>query len=87
MELSNEMIQRYLERRKHDLDKCLSYLARRDFHEIEKIGHQLKGNGTTFGYPELSVIGKNLEQAARAHDLTKLKVMIGSLFRWVQAAH
>lgn len=87
MELSNEIIQRYLERRKRDLDDCLSFLARRDFHEIEKIGHQLKGNGATFGYPELSVIGRNLEQAAQAHDLTKMKAMIGSLFQWVRTIH
>ena len=87
MELSNEIIQKYLERRKQDLDNCLSFLARRDFHELEKIGHQLKGNGTTFGYPELSVIGKNLEQAAQAHDLTKLRAMVGSLFQWVKADH
>jgi HPt (histidine-containing phosphotransfer) domain-containing protein len=38
-------------------------LSSRDFETIKRLGHQLKGSGATYGFPELSVLGSQLEAA------------------------
>lgn len=87
MELSNEIMFRYRERRKRDLDECKAFLEHEKFNDIEKVGHQLKGNGATFGYPELSLLGKNLEVAARSHNHEALQKILKALSEWVDDLH
>jgi len=43
------------------------------FSSIKMIGHKLKGNGSTFGYPALSYLGGEIEEAAKSFDIKKLK--------------
>ena len=87
MEVPSDIQQRYLERRKKDLEECLNYLERHHFEEIEKVGHQLKGNGVTFGHPELSEIGKKMESAAHAHDKESVEVILKDFSQWVHTLH
>ncbi len=87
MEVPSEIMNRYLDRRKRDLEECLSSLARQNYQDIEKVGHQLKGNGSTFGHPELSEIGKKLEIAAHAHDLEGLEKALNEFSGWVSELH
>src|SRR5208282_3979457 len=37
-------------------------LARADFDTIRSLGHNMKGTGTSFGFPQISAIGDELEQ-------------------------
>lgn len=83
MEVPAELKLRYLERRKEDLVICQQSLDAKQFTEIEKIGHQLKGNGATFGHPDLSVLGKNIELAAKAHDFTELEHRLKEFSHWI----
>lgn len=83
MELPEDFRARYMERRKRDLETCRQCLEKSNFMEIEKVGHQLKGNGVTFGYSELSVIGKRLEGAAASKDIQELKQLLKDLTLWV----
>jgi len=58
------LVQRFLSRKRGDLDRLRSALAIDDFETIQRIGHDLKGSGETFGFPELSAFGAALERAA-----------------------
>lgn len=87
MEVPNEIMVKYIERRKRDLEDCLSGLARNQFEDIERVGHQLKGNGATFGHPELSSIGKKLEQAAQVQDLETLQTALKEFSHWVHTSN
>jgi HPt (histidine-containing phosphotransfer) domain-containing protein len=87
MEVPNEIMNKYIERRKRDLQACLSFVENQQYQEIEKIAHQLKGNGFTFGYPELSNIGKKLELAAQEHDLEILQDSLREFSLWVNRLH
>lgn len=87
MEVPSDIMNRYLDRRKRDLEECLSSLSSHNYQDIEKVGHQLKGNGSTFGHPELSVIGKKLELAAQAHDLVSLEKALKEFSEWVSELH
>lgn len=83
MEVPNEIMSRYLERRKRDLEECLCSLESKQYSEIEKVGHQLKGNGLTFGHPELSAIGKKMEDAAVREDLEMIEKALKEFSSWV----
>lgn len=84
MEVPAEIMAKYIENRKHDLDGCLIFYRQQDFDKIAKVGHQLKGNGSTFGHPELSNIGKNLEEAAKDHDKEMLNIALKDFSHWIK---
>ncbi len=54
----------YLLKRQEDVQKLKSFLDEKNWDEIKMIGHQLKGNGPTFGFDEIGEIGSQLEEAA-----------------------
>ncbi len=84
MQVPDEIMIRYLERRKRDVEDCIEHLKSGDVRFIEKVGHQLKGNGVTFGYPELSSIGIELETAAQSGDKSVISLAVGKLSDWVE---
>ncbi|MEO8797160.1 MAG: Hpt domain-containing protein [Polyangiaceae bacterium] len=58
----------FLANRQNDVAAIRKALVTCDFEAIANIGHKLRGNGATFGFPELGTIGERLELAARARD-------------------
>ncbi len=84
MEISQEFLSRYLGHRREDFFKCKTYLADENFDELEKIGHQLKGNGLTFGFPDLTEIGMELEKRAKYSDLESLRDVVEKFSRWIR---
>lgn len=83
MNVPQDLLFRYMERRKKDLEHCLANLEDLNFVEIEKVGHQLKGNGLTFGHADLSSIGSHLEVAAAAKNIIELERAIKDFSHWV----
>jgi HPt (histidine-containing phosphotransfer) domain-containing protein len=83
MEVPPEILSRYMERRKRDLEVCLVSLEFENFNELEKVGHQLKGNGVTFGHNDLSLIGNKLEEAAARKNIAELEVALKDFSHWV----
>lgn len=59
----------YLTRRSDDLKELNKSLDQGDFEFSLMLGHRLKGHGDTFGYLEISLLGKKLEEAAKNKDL------------------
>lgn len=68
IEIPHEAVMKYIERRKTDVENCRLALQSGNLSLLETVGHQLKGNGITFGFPEISTIGEALEIAAKEHD-------------------
>jgi len=83
MEVPAEIYQRYVENRKHDLELGWRSLKGNNSNELEKIGHQLKGNGATFGHPVLSTIGRKLETGAYQRDQATVEAALKDLTRWL----
>lgn len=69
----------YLNRRKLEIEELKQGLKRGDFDVAMNIGHRLKGNGETFGFPAIGKIGVVLEQAAKSKDKEKLQETIDEL--------
>ena len=43
-----------------------------DFKSIQRIGHSMKGTGESFGFNEISRLGKEIEDIAKIRDKNKL---------------
>ena len=62
MKLPDEMIQNYIRRRKDELATLAEALQKNDFETFKKLGHQIKGNASSFGFEDLAEIGKRMNQ-------------------------
>jgi len=76
----------FIENRWLDLSKMKSALSAKDFATIQHIGHNCKGIGKGYGFPEISNAGSNVECAARALDLVELEKSIGEFEKCIQTA-
>jgi len=76
----------FLENRRNDLSKMKSALAGRDFSLIQHIGHDCKGIGAGYGFPEIGRIGANIERAAIALDEVEMEKVISEFERTLNAA-
>ncbi len=48
------------------------FLDSNDFLSLKSFGHKLKGSGKSFGFDEISEIGKKIEFCASINDLSSL---------------
>ena len=76
----------FLENRWKDLAKMRDALAARDFAAIQTIGHNCKGIGTGYGFPDISQLGSAIEKAAKASDADELQETIREFEVHIQAA-
>lgn len=83
MEVPRKIKENYVLKRKKDYVICLNSLRQENYPELERIGHQLKGNGVTFGFEELSCIGKRMEKHAQDHNAHELEKALKDFSQWV----
>jgi CheY-like chemotaxis protein/HPt (histidine-containing phosphotransfer) domain-containing protein len=60
-------------------------LARADFDSIRSLGHNMKGTGTSFGFPRISEIGDQLEQAAKQQDADSVRNVAANLVHFLDS--
>ena len=72
MHISIDQKKKYLNRRIEEIETLKRCIQISDFDLAGNIGHKLKGNGVTFGFPEISVIGNRIEQAASERNQLSL---------------
>jgi CheY-like chemotaxis protein/HPt (histidine-containing phosphotransfer) domain-containing protein len=61
-----ELVPEYLADRKKEIMLFRTLMLKPDFESIRILAHNLKGNGRSFGFPELTDIGAAMEKSARA---------------------
>src|ERR1700691_5857178 len=76
----------FLKNRKVDLARMKDALTAFDFATIQHIGHNCKGIGTGYGFPEISRIGASIEVAAKAQDAAEAETAIGQFERCIEEA-
>lgn len=63
-----DLIPDFLEHKRADVGAILAAAARADFDALGSLGHNLKGEGGSFGLDRVSEIGAALQRAARDRD-------------------
>jgi DNA-binding protein Fis len=67
-EIAAPLRERFIENRRRDVGTVRAALEHGDFEVVSRIGHNMRGNGTSYGFPVLSAIGARMEAAAEAND-------------------
>ena len=76
MKLPDHLIKNYLQRRMNEVLLCNQSLENNNLDFLATVGHQLKGNGTMYGFPSISEVGEKLEKAAlQKNHTTILKIL------------
>lgn len=83
VDIPKEARQKYIERRRLDLENCKHALEKRDFEVLARVAHQIKGNASTFGYDELSEIAIDMEVYALAKNSENLSKVLGKFSKFL----
>ncbi len=74
-----EIIPIFMENRESDIADLKKNIEANNYDEIEKIGHQLKGAGGSYGFDYITEIGKEIENIADNNNPTEIKQLINEL--------
>jgi two-component system, sensor histidine kinase len=69
----------YLSSVRHDLGTLLGATESNDLATIQRLGHNMKGTGTSFGFPDITELGDSIEHAAKERDLDAASAAIARL--------
>ncbi len=83
-QISSAQKKTYLLNRISDVHLINSKNINEQFEFAIKMGHMLKGNGKTFGFDEVGIIGKKLEEVGNDKDAVTLKCLVDSLLAYLQ---
>ena len=75
---------KYIVRRHEELDVAKQALSKGDLSPIQSMGHKLKGNGATFGFPELGELGAELEEAAAERRVEQITNLMSRFEKWLE---
>ncbi|HEY4364142.1 MAG TPA: ATP-binding protein [Bryobacteraceae bacterium] len=62
------LVPKYLASKIKQTAEAQGHLAAKDFEPIRRFGHNLKGTGAGYGFPQLEVIGAQIEKSAIGQD-------------------
>ena len=74
-----DIVDSYLEHRNQDVASLLDALDRGEFDHIRHLAHDLVGTGGSFGFEDLSLIGRSLESAALNRETDEIKLLVEDL--------
>jgi HPt (histidine-containing phosphotransfer) domain-containing protein len=78
-----DLVPGYLASRRKEASEMIALLAGSEYARLAVLGHNLKGTGTGYGFPDLTRMGAALEQAAKRADQASLKAQIVDLNRYL----
>jgi HPt (histidine-containing phosphotransfer) domain-containing protein len=85
-----DLIPVFLANRRKELETLRSALAASDFEQLRQLGHRMRGVGNSYGFEQVSTLGKEIEDGARTGDKATLERNIaayGDYLEKVQVAY
>ncbi len=73
------IVPRYLASRRNEVPEMMAMLAASSFDRIAAIAHNMKGTGTSYGFPALTRMGGALERSAKQRDAGALDAQLAEL--------
>jgi CheY-like chemotaxis protein len=78
-----ELAAEYLDARRTEADDLQLLVAADDFERLRVVAHNIAGSGSSYGFARLTEIGRELEEAARAHDRVTAEREVAALRDYV----
>jgi histidine phosphotransfer protein HptB len=73
------MVSDYLDDCRKDLPQLIAALAAGEYQLARRLGHQMKGTGSSYGFPDLTQIGSAIEWTAANRAAAELETQIQRL--------
>ena len=71
-----DLIPTFMTNRGKELETLRTALGAGDMEQLRQLGHRMKGVGNSYGFELISVLGKQIEDGAKARDLPGLQARI-----------
>ncbi len=84
---ARRLMARYLGHRQQDLETLRAALERGDYDTVQRTGHNMHGSGSSYGLPQVSALGGELEDAAEERDGAAVARLIARLEAFLRAFH
>jgi len=85
--VTRKLLHDYLQRRDEDLTAIIELLLTRDFEEISRIGHRMKGSGSAYGLHEISHFGDEIEKAAIRRSSLEMIDLLHSFRQYLNSVY
>jgi len=63
-----DLVPTFMKNRGKELETLRTALAAGDFDQMRQLGHRMKGVGNSYGFEKVSLLGKQVEDGAKAGD-------------------
>jgi HPt (histidine-containing phosphotransfer) domain-containing protein len=77
------LLPRFIAHRAENVGAIKLALERGDYAVIARLGHNMRGNGHSYGFPEIAAIGERMEAEARARNAAGVREQLTALEDWV----
>ena len=71
-----DLIPTFMKNRHKEIETLRAALAAGDMEQLRQLGHRMKGVGNSYGFEQVSTLGKQLEDGAKATDRAGLEARI-----------
>ena len=71
-----DLVPTFMKNRRKELETLRAAAAGGDFEQLQQLGHRMKGVGNSYGFEQVSELGKQIEDGARAGDRAALDARI-----------
>jgi len=61
-----DLVPTFMKNRGKELETLRTALAAGDFEQMSQLGHRMKGVGNSYGFEKVSLLGKQIEDTAKA---------------------
>ncbi len=78
-----DLIPRYLENRRRDIELIQEAMGKSDFETIRVLGHSMKGSGGGYGFDAITEIGKLIEESTKKMDTEEISRQIEALSEYL----
>lgn len=80
-----DLIPIFMQHRLEDIGRIRDSLHQKDFETIEMMGHSMKGVGKGYGFSQITVIGGQIEAAAKEHLSDVIETLVHELASFLQS--
>jgi histidine phosphotransfer protein HptB len=79
----SDLIPGFLTHKRADVSAIIQAIARRDFAEIARTAHRIKGDGGSYGFDTMTELGRSLEAAAAMRDDSAATTLARQLLNYI----
>jgi CheY-like chemotaxis protein len=76
----------YIQKRKDEIPHLIQFLEQQNFEQLRLLAHNMKGTGTSYGFPELTRLGRLLEDSAKEKNADIMSQQLVELSKYIQDA-